>query len=561
MLGHLVNQFALAPRKDKVPSSRFNRSSSYTTAINAGKLYPVYCDEVYPGDIYHVNVTSFCRLSTPVVPILDNLYIDYFWFFVPNRLVWNNWAKFNGEQENPGDSVDYLVPQLEIPSGGFALESIYDYFGLPILVSDGSESINVLPLRMYNLIWNEWFRDENLQNSVTVRKTDGGDLVGDYTLLRRNKKKDYFTSCLPTPQKFDGVSISLGTTANIYGVPDTQLKFRTYNENGVPTIIPGGADFNTSYLSAKAPSTSGSWQNSDLYLHTKDNSGQASPSSTGYINVISKQAADSLHVNSGLVADLASVEPISITTLRYASILQKFRELQNRGGTRYIESIRTMFGVTSPDARLQRPEYLGGSSSLFNTVPVAQTSGTTSVSPQGNLSAFSLSNSTNIGFHRSFTEHGFIIGLCQVRGDQTYQQGLHKMWSRKRLVDYYFPLFNGLSEMAVLKKELDYGSNSTTNNEVFGYQERFSELRFKQSIITGKMRSIAPTSLDIWHLAQYYSSVPGLNSDFIEDRTDLVLNRALAVEDEPQILVNIYFSESDIRPLPTHSIPGMGANL
>lgn len=557
MLGHLVNQFALAPRKDRIPSSRFNRPSSYTTAINASYLYPVYCEEIYPGDIFNVKVSSFARLSTPVVPILDNLYLDYFWFFVPNRLVWNNWAKFNGEQDNPGDSVDYLVPQLKIPTGGFSLESIYDYFGLPVLVSDNTESINVLPLRMYNLIWNEWFRDENLQDSVVVNKNDGGDSVSDFNLLRRNKKKDYFTSCLPTPQKFDGVSISLGTTATVYG--DGALKLRPYNDNGpdADVVIPNlGAGEYFGYLQSSGSSNP----------HSAQINGSASSgifSGTQIMALTSKSKLDEHYSNgaTGLYADLASVEPISITTLRYASILQKFRELQNRGGTRYIESIRTMFGVTSPDARLQRPEYLGGSSSLFNVTPVAQTSATSDISPQGNLSAYSVNSSTHIGFHRSFTEHGFVIGLVQVRADQTYQQGLHKMWSRKRLVDYYFPLFNGLSEMDVKKKELVYGADSTVNNEVLGYQERFSELRFKQSIITGKMRSIAPQPLDIWHLAQYYSSVPGLNSDFIEDRTDVVLNRALAVEDEPQILLNIYYSESDVRPLPTHSIPGMGANL
>lgn len=554
MLGHMVNQFALAPRKERIPSSRFDRSSQYTSAFDASYLIPFYCEEIYPGDIFKVDTSLFCRLSTPVVPILDNLYCDTFWFFVPNRLVWSNWAKFMGEQENPGDSTDYLVPAMDIPEGGFALESIYDYFGLPILVSDGRSDINVIPLRMYNLIWNEWFRDENLQDSVVVRKSDGGDLVSDFNLLRRNKKKDFFTSLLPTPQKFEGVSISLGTTrAPVFGIAGEPLKFRPFDDNsGAPSLD------TQSYLRLQNTNNTLGVSNANFYsTQTALNNGKN-------VNVVSEaflneHSATGMR-NSGLEAVIDDLSPISITTLRYASILQKFRELQNRGGTRLTETIRTMFGVISPDARLQRPELLGSSSSLFSINPVAQTSSTDSVSPQGNLSAYGVMSSTQIGFRRSFTEHGFVIGLVMVKSDVKYQQGLHKMWQRRQMTDYYWPLFNGLSEMAVFKSQLMFSSDYNENISVLGYQERFSELRYKESVITGKMRSIAPTSLDVWHTAQYFESV-GLNSEFIQDGTKEVLKRVLAVEDEPQIIFDAYFREFDTRPLPTHSIPGMGASL
>lgn len=555
MLGHMVNRFAQLPEVH-IGRSTFNRSSSYTSAFNAGYLIPIYCEEIYPGDTFKVDSAIFARTAPLVAPMYDNWYLDTFWFFTPNRLVWNNWQKFNGEQENPGDSTDYLVPQVKIPeNGGFALESIYDYFGLPVLVNGvGSEGVNALPLRMYNLIYNEWFRDENIQNSLTVNRDDGPDNVNVYSLQRRNKKKDYFTSMLPLPQRGDGVGISVGVQANVYGSETVPLLLRASSSSTSDDVTDSSGVY-YSYLNSGV-SSSGS---SPAYISSLNEN--MVPSSTAF-NVISKQRVlEHGLTGSGIYADIESLDPITITTLRYASILQKFREKNARGGTRYIEMIRNHFGVTSPDARLQRPEYLGGSSSLININPVTQNSSTDNVSPQGNLTANGVVSSNSIGFRRSFTEHGFVIGLAMVRCDISYQQGLHKMWSRRQLVDYYFPLFNGMSEMGILGKELKYSDDADYNNSTIGYQERFSELRFKQNIITGKMRSIAPTSLDVWHSAQYFSSNPVLNSDFIQDKSDVVLNRALAVQDEPQILFNAYFSEFDTRPLPVHSIPGMGANL
>lgn len=561
-IGHNVNIFAQLPEVH-IGRSVFDRSSDLTTAFDASYLYPMYCEEVYPGDTFKVDASLFARLSTPVVPILDNIYCDTFWFYVPNRLVWSNWQRFNGEQDNPTDSTDYLVPQIVIPNSGtgdnagFPLESIFDYFGLPVCVKgDGTASVNALPLRMYNKIFNDWFRDENLQNSLTVNLGDGPDPVTDYSLMRRNKKKDYFTSCMPQPQKGDGVSISLGGSANVYG--NGILRFRPANDNTAPiTLTPGTAQDNASFFNIQSQTGSGMLFNSGVQLAGLTGSGA---SGADQLSVVSKGVAQQLNVGSGLYADLGAVDPITITTLRYASILQKFREKNQRGGTRYIEMIRNHFGVTSPDARLQRSEFLGSTSSLMNINPVAQTSSSDSVSPQGNLSAYGVMASNGIGFRRSFTEHGFVIGLVMVRTDLAYQQGLHKMWTRRQLVDYYFPLFNGLSEQGVLNQEIMF-TGTSSDKQVFGYQERFSELRYKQSLITGKMRSVASTSLDVWHTAQYFATLPTLNTDFIQDGTKEVLQRVLAVQNEPQIIFNAYFNEKDTRPMPVHSIPGLGANL
>lgn len=512
---HLFSQI---PRAD-IQRSSFNRSHSYKTTLDSGYLVPFFVDEVLPGDTFNLKATLFGRLSTPVVPFMDNMYLETFFFFVPNRLVWDNWQKFNGEQKNPGDSTDFLIPTLE--AGKHEVGSIADYFGIPTGVS--LDKINALPFRAYNLIYNEWFRDENLQDSLEVPTGDGPDPINKYNLVRRGKRHDYFTSCLPWPQKGPGVELPLGSTANLNGT----------------LSVPGGSytlnvDTNGNALSHYPYWT---WQNGS----------SVNPTITVPTHPIDMS-------KSGVTVDLSSATAITINSLRQAFQLQKLYERDARGGTRYTEILRAHFGVISPDARLQRPEYLGGSSTRININPVQQTSATDTTSPQGNLAAYGVLGDKVNGFMKSFVEHGYIIGLVNVRADLTYQQGLNRMWSRQTRFDYYWPALAHLGEQAVLNKEI-YAQGTSKDNEVFGYQERWAEYRYFPSQITGKFRSTYAQSLDVWHLAQEFAELPKLNSKFIVDNPPIA--RVLAVQNEPQILLDCYFSLSCVRPMPIYSLPGL----
>ena len=510
----MSHQFSQVP-KAEIPRSSFDRSHGHKTTFDAGFLVPILLDEALPGDTFNVNMTGFARLSTPIYPIMDNMFMDTFFFAVPYRLVWDNWQKFNGEQKNPGDSTDFVIPQMVSPAGGYNVGSIHDYMGLPTGIPNLSHS--ALWHRAYNLIWNEWFRDQNLQPSLDVPTGDGPDTEDMYTLARRGKRHDYFTSCLPWPQKGPGVSIPLGTTAPVVG-------------NGSPALFNDGT--NNWGLSVNA--------GSDVLL-----GGRTGPDAS------LKYAA----ANTGLIADLSSATAATINSLRQAFQIQKIYERDARGGTRYLELLKSHFQVTSPDFRLQRPEYLGGGSSPINISPVPQTSQTDATSPQGNLAAMGTALLKRHGFTQSFTEHCLIIGLACVRADLTYQQGLNRMWSRKTRFDHYWPALAHIGEQAVLQKEIFANGIPADDEKVFGYQERFAEYRYKPSIITGEFRSTYAQSLDSWHLSQEFTNAPVLDSAFIEENPPV--DRIIAVMNSPHFLFDAHFQMRCARPMPIYGVPGL----
>lgn len=511
----MKHEFSRVPKAD-IQRSTFNRSHDLKTTFDAGYLVPIFIDEALPGDTFTLNTQAFGRLATPINPIMDNIHIETFFFAVPHRLVWNNWEKFCGEQEDPGDSTDYLIPTVTTTA---ANGSLFDYFGIPTGVN---LTFNNLAGRAYNLIYNEWFRDENLQDSVTVDKGDGPDTDTNYILLKRGKRHDYFTSCLPWPQKGDAVQLPLGTNAPVFGDPSVAPRFQT----------------------SAGPNP--------ILLFTA--AGNASINSNQVASVTESLKWEGAPTSQGLYADLSAATAATINELREAFQIQRLYERDARGGTRYTEIIQSHFGVTSPDARLQRPEYLGGGRDRINVHPIAQTSATDTTSPQGNLSAFGTTGFGGHGFSKSFTEHCVIIGLINVYADLTYQQGLNRMFSRQDRWDYYWPALAHLGEQAVLNKEI-YAQGTAADNEVFGYQERFAEYRYKPSMITGQFRSNYAQSLDVWHLAQDFGALPALNASFIEENPPM--DRVLAVPSEPDIILDAYFNLKCARPMPTYSVPGL----
>jgi len=525
-----THKFAMVPRAD-IPRSSFAIETSHKTTFDAGYLVPVYVDEVLPGDTFNLKMTAFARLSTPLFPVMDNLHLDSFFFFVPNRLIWENWQKFMGEQNNPGDSIDYLIPQTSSPIGGYLTNTLQDYMGLPTVNQIGAAatiSHSALHLRAYNLIWNQWFRDQNLQDSVPVPTDDGPDTYSDFILLRRGKRHDYFTSALPWPQKGDAVTLPLGTTAPVHG-------------NNSPIYVNDGTSVSALYVHH------GSWGES-IY--------QSGLANNEYLRF----GGVGTGINTGLYADLSEATSATINALRESFQVQRLLERDARGGTRYTEIIRSHFGVISPDARLQRPEYLGGGSTPIIINPVAQTSGTGltgGTSPLGNLAGVGTALASNHGFTQSFTEHGVIIGMVSIRADLNYQQGLRRMWNRKTRYDFYFPVFAHLGEQEVLNKEI-YATGTSTDDQVFGYQERWAEYRYHPSQITGYFRSTAPTTLDAWHLAQKFTALPTLSDTFIEDRPPV--DRVVAIGESAngkQFIFDSFFQIRTARPMPLYSVPGL----
>ena len=575
------SHFSLLPRVD-ISRSRFDRSSSVKTTFNTGDIVPFFLEEVLPGDTFNVKTSKVVRMQTLLTPLMDNLYLDTYYFFVPNRLVWQHWKEFCGENTESAwiPETEYAMPQITSPADtGWEVGTIADYFGIPTGVAN--LSVSALPFRAYALIMNEWFRDENLQDPLvvpvddaTVAGVNSNTFVTDVAKggkpYKAAKYHDYFTSALPTPQKGPDVSIpvSLGSELPVYGTGDPL--FLTDGNFTYPFLSVGQSLGGLSYTgTAIANSGATGSKVGDIYangngFYSEPNSGGGSDNWKGKVmGVPTKEKMDSLAVpglvGSGLVAVYDGAASVAtINQLRLAFQIQKFYERQARGGSRYTEVVRSFFGVTSPDARLQRPEYLGGNRVPININQVIQQSGTESATtPQGTVVGMSQTTDTNSDFTKSFTEHGFIIGVMVARYDHTYQQGLDRLWSRKDKFDFYWPVFANIGEQAIKNKEL-YAQGTAEDDEVFGYQEAWADYRYKPNRVTGEMRSSYAQSLDVWHLADDYSKLPSLSAEWIQEDASTV-NRVLAVSDNlsAQFFADIYVKNLCTRPMPMYSIPGL----
>lgn len=524
----MEHSFSEVPRAD-IPRSTFNRSHGLKTTFDADWLVPILVDDVIPGDTFNVNCTHFARVGSPFVhPLMDNLYLETFFFFVPYRLVWDNWEKFCGAQDDPADSIDYTIPKVSSTTNrdltdGSSFAALSDYFGLPYRSSVDMTDFSALPYRAYNLIWNEWFRDQNLQDSASSIRHDGPDgAANPYALLKRGKRHDYFTSCLPWPQKGDAVPLAIGGSAPVIGIGKTD---QAYANTGI-----------TPYWSDGTQGASGDNYSS---LSTDAGAFMLGTAATGGLP--------------NIYADLGASTAATVNDLRLAFQTQRLLERDARSGTRYTETILAHFGVTVPDFRVQRPEFLGGGSSMVNLTEVPNTSDTATIE-QGELAAYGKVSGTN-GFTKSFTEHGVIIGLANVRGDITYSQGAERYWFKDTRYDFYYPVLAQIGEQSVLNREIFY-QNAAADDNVFGYQERYAEYRYKPSRLTGLFRVDHGTSLESWHLSEDFASLPTLGDTFIQSNTGTPLDRAIAVPSEPQIICDFFFDMKCARPMPLYGVPG-----
>lgn len=527
-----LHTFSRAPQAS-IPRSKFNRSHGLKTTFNEGYLIPILVDEMLPGDTFNLKMHAFARLATPIFPIMDNMYLESFFFSIPYRLLWNNWEKFNGYQVDPGDSTDFTIPTMTAPSmGGIAEGDLGDYMGLPTKIN--SIVFDSLAMRAYNLTWNDWFRDENMQDSVVVDLDNGPDTYTDYVLLRRGKRYDYFTSSLPFPQKGPDVELPLGSTAPIHGIVSPAGGQTFVYTPSATTPVPLGIQQTTTDIFAQG------YAGADDFLRFSTDPDEV-----------------------GLVADLSDATAATINDLRLAFQTQKLYERDARGGTRYTEIIKSHFGVVSPDMRLQRPEYLGGGSTPVIINPIAQTSATAGGNALGQLAAYGVCAPKGHGFTYSATEHCLLLGLVSVRADLNYQQGMERMWSRQTRLDFYWPALSHIGEQGVLNKEIYSQGPAAINpstgvaydEEVFGYQERFAEYRYKPSLITGLFRSNATGTLDSWHLAQDFGSLPELNDEFIVE--DAPMTRIKAVSSQPDFLFDAFIEYNCVRPMPVYAVPGL----
>lgn len=551
---NVESHFALNPTRLDMSRSKFDRSFSLKTSFNVGDIVPFYVDEVLPGDTFNVKTSKVVRMQTLITPIMDNIYLDTYYFFVPNRLVWEHWKQFNGENTESAwlPSTEYSIPQLTAPAGGWSVGTIADYMGIPTGVAN--LSVSALPFRAYALICNEWFRDENLCDPLVVPTGDatvaGSNTVSsveDYakgaTPYKAAKYHDYFTSCLPAPQK--GPDVGIGLTGNVPVVGNGKALGVSIGS----TI--GGVYYNSEYYLSADTSLIGK------NISSPYNSG-GSLGATGIVGVATADNLGSNLENSGLVADLGALNSVTINQLRLAFQIQKLYEKDARGGTRYTEILKTHFGVTSPDSRLQRPEYLGGNRVPININQVVQNSATVEgETPLGNVAGYSVTSDTHFDFRQSFTEHGFVIGVMVARYDHTYQQGIERFWSRKTRFDYYWPVLANIGEQAVLNKEI-YAQGTVEDDEVFGYQEAWGDYRYKPNRVTGEMRSQYAQSLDVWHLGDDYTKLPSLSAEWIvEDKTNVDRVLAVTSTNANQLFADLYINNQTTRPMPMYSIPGL----
>jgi hypothetical protein len=522
----------------QVPRSRFQNQWSRKTAFDAGFIVPILVDEILPGDHMSYNVTAYLRLSTPLFPLLDTQRVDTFFFFVPARLLWVNWNKFMGEQDNPSDSIAFTIPVVNGKVGGADIGGMADHMGIPTVgqITAGQKvDYNALPMRAYNLIWNQWFRDENIMTSAPVALTNGPDLESAYALLPRSKSHDYFTSALPWPQKFTAPTVPLAGFAPVTGIGVNRQGDTHTGPTIYDTANPGGI----------------------VYGHAASHGSVTLPPwAAGAVSYFINETGPG-GTRSGvpqIYADLAQSTGVAINVLRQAWSVQALLERDARGGTRYVEKIRSHFGVVSPDFRLQRAEYIGGGQSPLNITPIAQTAPTTGV-PLGALGAAG----TAAGQHRASyaaTEHGYILGLINVRSELSYQQGLARLWTRSTMYDFYWPTLAGLGEQTILTKEIYATGVAANDNNVFGYQERWQEYRTRYSDVTGIMRSVAAGTLDAWHLAQRFLSAPVLSTAFISDLPPMTrVLAAGALSTNQQYIADILYQRTAVRPIPTFGTP------